>query len=320
MLSPLFFYMHPKEQTTLAEFNKNKNKLCILRSYGGLGDIIAMRMIFQDLKLQYPEFHITWAVPYIYFPVAKNHPYIDDVVCSHTYKRKDYICVYNLSTICTRYEWKHKNQNLKNRSDIWANYFGLNLENHNTFMTSFPECKNIIQQKLLKLGWDGIKKIVLLSPISAIPVKNLLKNQIEHIKKMTEQYFLVILHTNPILEFADLNIPTVCGLTLDQAMCAVEMCDFCISTDTGILHAAAAYKKPTLGIFSFVDGQTYCKYYPTVEIVQKHQKDFPGWCGPCHDFARCPKNLESQIKPCITDIDKNMIEEKWSILLNKYGK
>lgn len=316
MITPLFFFMPQKENTTLKQYQKINNRICILRSYGGLGDIIAMRMIFEDLKTQFPEFHITWAVPHCYFPVAKNHPFIDDVVCSHTYAKSEYLQIFNLSTVCTRHEWKYKKYNQKNRADIWANHFGLNLNNHNIFMPSFKTKHPNIVAKLKALGWDGNKKIVLFAPISAIPVKNLTVEQVAGIKDFTDEHFLVILHTHPALDFLHLKIPTLCNLDLDEAMAAVELCDYCIATDTGILHAAAGYKKPSLGIFSFVDGYVYCKYYPTVQVVQKHYKDEPSWCGPCHDFPNCPKNPASQVKPCITELDINTLKSSWFKLLN----
>jgi ADP-heptose:LPS heptosyltransferase len=317
MLSPLFFSMEQKINLNL--FESIRQKICILRSYGGLGDIIAMRMIFEDIKKTYPEFNITWALPYVYYPIASQHPFIDEIVCSSSYDKKNYLQIYNLSTVCTKHEWKYKKFNNKNRSDIWANYFGLELKNHNIFMPSFKEEHDFIYSYLKKIGWDGNKKLIAFAPVSAIPIKNLTADQCKIVQDLTRDYFLFCIHTNPILEIDHLKIPIVCGLNLKQAMAAIEISNYCISTDTGLLHAAAGYGKPTLGFFSFVDGYVYCKYYPTVEIIQKHYKDDPSWCGPCHDFVNCPKNPSSKIKPCISDINKNMIEEKWNTLLNKYN-
>jgi ADP-heptose:LPS heptosyltransferase len=184
-------------------------------------------------------------------------------------------------------------------------------------MPKFDEEKDLIYKNLKKIGWDGRKKLICFAPMSAIPVKNLTPSQCEIIRDMTKDYFLFILHTVPILELIHLKIPTLSGLNLKQAMAAIDVADYCISTDTGILHAAAGYQKPSLGIFSFVDGYVYCKYYPTVSIIQKHYKDDSEWCGPCHDFARCPKTKNPMLKPCIEDINKEMIHEKWDFLLNK---
>ena len=186
-------------------------------------------------------------------------------------------------------------------------------------MPSYKEEFDFLYNQLKKMGWDGQKKLIAFAPISAIPIKNLIPEQCKIIQDLTKDHFLFCIHTVPILDISHLKIPILCGLNLKQAMAAIEISDFCISTDTGLLHAAAGYKKPTLGFFSFVDGYVYCKYYPTVEIIQKHYKDDPSWCGPCHDFTNCPKNPASKTKPCVSDIDKSMIEEKWNVLLNKYN-
>lgn len=297
-------------------YSKILNRICILRSYGGVGDILAMRMLFQDLKEKYPEFHISWAVPHNLFAAAQNHPFIDEVISCHNYDPQKFVHIYNLSTICTRYEWRMKKQNDKNRADIWAEHFGLNLANHNMFM---PDCsKEIpsIKEKLVQMGWDGRKKLIAFVPRSAIAVKNLTNQQCECIKKMTKDHFLFIINLVPILELDYLKIPTICGTTLREAFASIQVSDYVIATDTGLLHAAGGYKKPTLGIFSYVSGKVYCKYYDTIQVVQKEELD---WCGPCHDFANCSVAPNSVLKPCLTEITDKMIYKNWLELLNKYA-
>lgn len=52
-----FYYVMAKiiksnqiESISLKTFNNRKNKILIYRQYGGLGDILMMRMIFEDFK------------------------------------------------------------------------------------------------------------------------------------------------------------------------------------------------------------------------------------------------------------------------------
>jgi ADP-heptose:LPS heptosyltransferase len=313
----MLFYNN--KYSNLKDFDIVSKKICIVRRYGGLGDIIAMRMIFEDLKEQYPQFHVTWAVPNTYYAVAQKHPYVDAIENVYESKKSNYIESYNLSTVCSNYEWKYGKNDPKNRADIWAGHMGLQLKNHNIYMPSYSECFESIHQKLIKFGWDGKKKLCMLAPKSNISVKNMTENQVKHVKKITQDKFLFILHKYPILEFEHLKIPTLSGMTLKEALAAVEYSNCVISTDTGLLHAAAAYNKPTLGFFSFVDGYVYCKYYPTVQVIQKHVKDNPEWCGPCYDHGRCRVAPKETIKPCMTELDEEMIDKNWEILLNKYS-
>lgn len=316
---PLMLLYRSNKNCTIKNYNSIMNRVLILRSYGGVGDILAMRMIFEDLKVKYPEFHISWAVPHNLFAAAKHHPYIDEVVSAHNYDDKSYVHIYNLSTICTRYEWKMKKFNDKNRSDIWAEHFGLNLSKHNMHMPDYSSEFENIKQKLINLGWDQKKKLLCFAPRSAIQIKNLTNKQCEFIKQITSDFFLYIVNLVPIIELDYLKIPTLCGTTLKEAFAAVQMSNCVIATDTGLLHAAAGYKKPTLGIFSYVSGEVYCKYYDTVQVVQKHYKSDPSWCGPCHDFANCSVTDNCISKPCLTEITEEMIYKNWLELLNKYA-
>lgn len=302
----------------LAHFAKINKKICVVRNCGGLGDIINMRMIFSDIKTQYPEFDLTWAVPNNYFPAAEDHPFVDQIISNSEVDQRNYMQTYNLTNVCTRYEWARNKHNDKNRADIWADHIGLSLKNYQTYMPSYSFEKNKIAEKLKFFGWDGVQNIVVLAPKSAIAVKNLTYEQVAIIKELTKKYFLVILHHHPILEFANLKIPMLCGLNLKEAMAAIEMSYAVVSTDTGLLHVAGAYNKPTLGIFAYTNGSMIAKHYPSVFVVQGkylHKNDF---CGPCNNFSNCIVDKENQIKPCLTMIDKNMLEIGWHKTLEKY--
>ena len=73
------FFKNRSEKISVHDFDNYRKNICIYRGVGGLGDILAMRMIFEDLKKNYPEFQITWAVPYRFFFGALQHPFIDHV-------------------------------------------------------------------------------------------------------------------------------------------------------------------------------------------------------------------------------------------------
>lgn len=310
------FFNNRSQNITIPEFLSCREKICVYRGVGGLGDILAMRMIFEDLKKQYPNFKITWVVPYRFFAAAQKHPFIDEVIHPDSYKKSDYIETFDITTPCGRYEVIHKNKTPKNRSDIWANHFGLELTTHNMHMPTYADLFPILEQKLKAKGWDGRKKLVAFAPRSAMALKNMTFEQCEAVKNMTKDFFLFILHSAPILEIDSLKIPGLYNLSLAEALAAVERCDYMIGTDTGLLHAAGGYKKPSMGTFGFVDGFIYCKYYPTVRVIQLHFKDIDNWCGPCWDYPKCPHQTKDPVKPCQSQITPKMLEENWLSLLN----
>lgn len=303
-------------EITIPQFLNCREKVCVYRAVGGLGDILAMRMIFEDMKEQFPNFHITWAVPYRFFAAALRHPFVDEVIHIDHYKKINFLETFDITTPCGRYESIHKNQNPKNRSDIWANHFGLQLSKHNMHMPSYKELLPQVELRLKKIGWDGRKKLVAFAPRSAMSIKNMTHEQCKIIKNMTKDFFLFILHTAPILEIDDLKIPGLYNLAMNEALAAVELSDYTIATDTGLLHAAAGYNKPALGTFGFVDGYVYCKYYPTVKVLQIHKNQVDNWCGPCWDYPKCPYDKNHLVKPCQSQIGAKMLEENWHSLLN----
>jgi ADP-heptose:LPS heptosyltransferase len=302
-------------QVSLKKFFEIKNKILILRTCGGYGDILNMRMIFEDLKKTYPDFDFYWAVPHGYFQAAGNHPYVKGLIDSANFKHEDYFQVYNLSYCCSKYEWTKGKYNDKNRADIWASFVGIDLEKHDMHMPNLQNRFTILVEKLKALGWDGQKKLVSFAPRSALSVKNLPVYMCEYIKKMTKDYFLFILHNIPILELLHLQIPILTNLSLEDSMATIQLSDFVISTDTGHLHCSGGYKKPTLGVFCYTDGYNISKYYDNTIIVQKHYKYDDSYCGPCNNYANCTVAPQAEIKPCMSSITPEMLENAWKKVL-----
>ena len=306
-----------KSEIDYKKFIKINKKILILRESGGYGDILNMRMIFQDLKDSYPDFEFDWALPHGYFAAAAQHPFVSKLVTHNQINYDDYLAVYNLTYSCTKYEWAKKKATDKNRADIWAEYIGAKLNKHEMFMPDYSNHKSKIISILKSKGWDGNKKIISFTPNSAIGSKNLLSFQVQKIKEMTREFFLVGHHNVPILNLSELEIPQVINLSLEESMCLISFSDYVISTDTGHLHCAGGYNIPTLGIFSYTNGQEIAKYYKKCVIVQKYDANNPEHCGPCFNYSNCPVT-NNTIKPCMQEITAEMIENGWKKVLEVY--
>jgi ADP-heptose:LPS heptosyltransferase len=100
-------------------------------------------------------------------------------------------------------------------------------------------------------------------------------------------------------------------------MALVAAADYVVSVDTSTFHCAGGLGRPLTGIFTYIDGLTYSKYYPTAIIVQKHRLLDPSWdCGPCFNWHNCPKcPAQNPIKPCLTDISTAMLVDGIEIML-----
>jgi len=320
---------------TIPDFWERNNKVLVLRKVGGLGDILMHRMLFYDMKKLIPDCQISFACPGRYHDVVRDHPYIDllldsdkvsfdHILTPEDRKRgkfsiTDYIVSYITTVICGRTEMTFAPFAGPHRSDIWANHCGFNLTNHDMHIRltdeEKKEGKEIIEQHRNRSG-----KCVILSPASAMIGKNLDDDQmIGVIKGLHERgYFVAVLHDNglPVLQKHD--VPMIYKPGLRKWLGIIHEADYVISVDTATLHASGGLGRPTIGIFSWASGATYCKYYPTVEVVQIERKLENGWRCPCYNWSSCPlQKQEEHRKPCITDITPQMVLTAFDKLIGK---
>lgn len=297
---------------SLKDYYNNRNKLLIVRETGGLGDILMHRMLFEDIKKKLPEVEIHFACPTRYHAAVQDHPYIDKILDSSIVNIEKYVNYHFTTSACNReehkmamkfpYSWKH-------RSDIWAEWCGVTLENHNMHIHLTDEEKKYGENVLQKIRNGNNQPSVAFCPISAMIVKNLMKDQMQGVVKelRTMGYFVFGLHTQPIAELQEIECPVVCGQNIRQWMGTINAADYVISVDTAGFHFAGGIGKPLVGIFTFADGVEYGKYYQ-FELVQKHRKNGDWDCGPCYCWPNCPKS-QSIPKPCLTLLTVPMIIE-----------
>lgn len=314
----VFNIKHKDSFIGIKKYNIAKNKICILRKTGGYGDLLVARMMFQDIKQIDSELEITFAVPNIYKQVVQNHPFIDNVVDCTKINDEDFLALYNITNICSAYEALHGKNTNKNRSDIWADHIGIKLKNHNMFLPKYTEYEDKIKSYFKKQGYQEGQKIIAFAPNSAVPIRNLNDNIIKYIleKLYREDIFVFIINSLPLLNYS--NIPFCRGSNFNEAMALVDICDAVISTDTGTLHCACGYKKPTIGIFNYVNGQVVGKYYDNLIIIQKNQDNDKDWtCGPCNDYSKCPYEIQNQVLYCNKKITSEMLDIGLSKLFQK---
>lgn len=302
-------------QPSLADVYKNRDKILIVRSVGGLGDILMHRMMFEDFKIAMPSVKITFACPPQYIPAVTDHPFLHEVVDCRTVDASPFIVKYNTSSACGRYEMSIAPLADKNRSDIWAEHCGLMLTKHNMHINLEEEYVEFGKRKLRELS---NKPIVLISPVSAMIGKNLLFHQLEGLVKELRKMdlFVCAIHNKSIPDCDRLQVPVISGISIRQWMGVINQADYVISVDSSCFHCAGGMGKPLVGIFTFADGVVYGKYYDFF-LVQKHRKDGNWSCGPCYEWSKCPKSMNIQ-KPCLTELTSEMIVDKAKLMLEKW--
>ena len=304
---------------TLREFHQKSQELLLVREVGGLGDILMHRMMFEDIKKQYPDMYIKYACPRHYHSVVEDHPYIDELLESRDLDLKDYLVTYNTTTACREYECMMAPYSGKHRSDIWANHIGVELSNHDMHLSLDEESLEYGRRtiKEYRCGHEGPS--VAFCPISAMLIKDLnaeqQKGTVEHLRK--RGCFVFGLHTDPVAPLSEVGVPVLLNQGLREWMGLLSAADYVVAVDSAPTHFAGGIGKPQVAIFTFADGKVYGKYYKNFILVQKHRDNGDWDCGPCYNYIRCPKETDYP-KPCLTEITVEMIADGIDTMLKKY--
>lgn len=313
-----------KKPITLKDHYERRNKVLIKRVAGGFGDILMNRMMFEDLSQSFPGCELTFTCPNPYIELADDHPFAKAIELKDIQEEK-YGIVYTTTTCCRVHEIRHGKNNTKNRSDIWAEYCGIKLQNHNMFLNARPDMLDVCQKFLAHANKDN-KPIILLATKSTDDdfgvSKSLLPQQIRDlVEKLSPDYFIFTIHKEKQAIFDQLGIEQITSIHPQAWLALVDLSNYIISIDSATFHMAGGLKKPLVGIFTFTDGKVYGKYYDFV-LVQKH-RDNGNWdCGPCFNLDFCPKT-SSYPKPCLYDLSSDDIlqgffeaTKKWPVLRN----
>lgn len=293
----------PKKPISLRDHYERRNRVLIKRRGGGFGDILMQRMLFEDFHKAMPGIELSFTCPYHYLEMAKNHPFATALDLSHV-NEDEFGAVYDISTACRVHETRYGADNRDHRSDIWANYCGVSLQNHDMHLTAQPErieeCRHVLESH----NRDH-KPVVLLATQSTTDdfgkCKSLLPEQISEIVwSLREKYYVCTVHGERQAIYDQLGVDQFTSLHPQSWIGLVAAVDYVISVDTSTFHLAGGLKKPLVGVFTFTDGKVYGKYYDFV-LVQKHRDNGDWDCGPCFNMGFCPKT-EQYPKPCLTEI------------------
>ena len=310
---------------TIAQMNKKKHKIVVLRKWGGLGDIINTRPLFKTIKTLYPYLHITYAAPVDYHPVLEDSIYIDELINCKTVNLNEYGYKVDISSDCGKYESHRMPFVDKHRSDIWAEVStGIKLIDHDFHFklqdSITRECKDILKNTY-QYDTDREKKVAIF-PKSASQAKDLTDEMIDELVFMVKNagYHPVIIHNRKTIK--NKEVPFIKDITIKQLVHMVPLFDYIITVDTGSFHLCGALEIPTLGIFSWTDAKILGKYHPKFIYVQKHRDDPGGLeCVPCWSWPMCKYKQQGQPQlplKCIRDISVQEIYSKFMDLTNKY--
>ncbi len=302
-------------KTSLTDFVKKRNKILIYRKYGGLGDILMHRMMFKGFKDCMPDAEIHFACPEYYHDAVRDHPYIDKLLNVKEIDISEYLVSYNTSSACNRVETRLSPNKAPHRSDIWAEHCGVKLEDHNMHFC-LTENEKATGRAILDVFGQGKPRIVI-APVSAVKYKNLTeKTLLPLLKGIEERGLLAVPLHNGDIPFLDrINFPMIKENHIRKWIAIINAADMVISVDTAAFHCAGGLGKPTIGVFTYVNAETYGKYYQNVLSVQS---PCPMGYSGCYNWGACPKFDKKALLPCTLGITAEMILEKVDIMLKQH--
>jgi ADP-heptose:LPS heptosyltransferase len=310
----------PKAGTmSLKKFHEAKDRILIVRNYGGAGDILMHRMLFEDIALLLPEAEIYFACPPAFHGLVSDHPFLAGVLDNRVVNYGDFPVSYNTSSACARYEMALAPLSGDHRSDIWASHCGFALTRHDMHFRIPVDAVVFGQSVAEKVRAGSEAPVVAIAPISAQQPKDLTNGQLDGVVRgLRDRGCLPLgVHTNHIPVLGGLNVPVIRNLSPQNWMGVMNAVDYVVSVDTGTFHLAGGLGKPTVGVFAHTDGVVYGKYYRRFQLVQKHRKDGDWPCGPCYTAMNCPKT-QALLKPCLTEITPEMILEGFDRLRSRF--
>lgn len=265
---------------------KPREQLLLIRKYGGLGDILISSMLFPMLADQHPEIRVTYACPRAFHPLFDGSGLrllaYEDVWSRREIDRHrgsvrpelldTYDLIEDISVPChvwenffvahggidpgSRLKWR-------NRLDMWARWFGLQVQNPRTNIRIRDEERAAARRLLVELAGTD-RPVCLLSPFAANRTKSYPWFE-ELAARLAEAGFAVgLLHHKTIPS----DFPTLAGLSLRMMGAVCAAADLIVAVDTAAFHWGGILGRPTIGIFNVNDGAAYCRYYPTARFVQ----------------------------------------------------
>lgn len=281
----------------------------IKRAAGGIGDILMHRMLFKDLKKNFEDKELTLAIPEQYIPLVVDHPYIDRIISIDEIHKNRYGKTFNTLGKAGAYEFAQMPFVNKHRSDIWANYLGIELTEHEGYLTFTPDELSFADDFIDSFNGD---LNVGIAPITAHPSKDISKRKIKKIiSRLDRAGCRCFVFNDKPLGFRD---SVDVNLDLRHWMAVTAKMDVVVTLATSMFHLANLLHKPTVAIFGVEDLSVFGKYFPEMVAVQRSREE-PDWpfC-PCWNSRDC-KLRESDMRDsyppeCLKSITAKEVYEK----------
>ena len=303
--------LSPRSIVDPLRINPNSN-VCVIRSVGGIGDVLMVTPGLRNLKEEHPEISLTFAIDRhstsgdIYYELVKDLPFVDKVIDARYVDRKKYDQIIDVSAVCIPYERKALPP--INRIDLFGYklgttrlnnplpYYKVTLDERDwaiEFLNGFSNSGNLIgihtASNEEKRTWDIKQQIKLIKYLSA---------RFPYLK------FIVFDWNKLYDKWSDhQNVLEASFTTIRQMAALIEQCNLFICPDSGPMHIAGALGVRSLVTFGSIPPEARINHYPSHESIVLDELNCLGcWYDTCPYNIRCMKDLDG------TDVGMKAIE------------
>ena len=304
----------------LSNYREVKGELNILayRNLGGLGDIIMTTSALEKVKEKYPNSRVTYACPKEFLELLENNPMIDRLApWNRRITQEEYDVVINLTHDCIDYEIKHQPLVERNRPEVFVSSCGLLDDN-------IPSPKIYLNEKEILWAKVYLGSVVRKGLVIGLVLKSNAKvRQWPYFKELRKELLqkypnctiIEISHDEPSDWEKHKRVISVFDFKLREVAALINQCDLIVSPDTGIAHIAGALNRPTVWLFTHIDGKIRAKNYRDSFVCQTTPKNclkgMPCWYEiPCGNRAEKKENPACAIAlklPIVTEMIEKIL-------------
>lgn len=275
--------------------------ILITRKYGGLGDILIVSCLINELLKRYPENPLTLATPKRYHELFRRVRGLSllDWEAVHEASTEvrggviknevaeQYEVAEDVSTPCHLIEGVYKYFGgydgpiiPQNRLEMWGNWIGV-------YDIDAPEtCIHLTGGEIAraKTQYKLPENLAIIAPVSALDAKNYY--DWPELARALEAYGLNVVILGDKRKLDVRSWPIIQAAGPRDFLAVVANAAVVVSVDSAALHAAGIQRVPGVGLFNVNDGPAYCKFYPSVVPVDLCAKDSPCILSRVHECQR----------------------------------
>lgn len=258
----------------------------IIRKHGGVGDVIIVSQVLNELHKHYPEVQLYFCVPLCFHDMFRNVPWLKLVdYDKHSIQvpharggmvnpkfSQQFDIVEDVTTPCHSHEQIFTLWDCDNGPIQWQNRFFMWLSAISPLgrkdVTEVKSCIHIEPAELTKAKVQyklPEQKLALICPVGSFEAKDFIWHR--ELCQMLAKHYNIRLLGDP-RKIKNPKVPVVHTRTLRDYICVVGCADLTITIDSAALHACGILGKPCFGLFNINNGKTYSEFYPTVRVIQ----------------------------------------------------